>query len=201
MLIAVITGDIINSRGQKPEHWINELKSSLSFYGETPIDWEIYRGDSFQMRLEKQIAMLSALHIKSTIKQFEELDVRMSIGLGEQEYKSTQITESNGAAFVRSGEGFDALKKQNIILKSDNDSFDQTINLMLSLSLLTTNRWTPSVAKVIKYSIENKNLKQQEIAKRLNKSQSTISESLKRGGFDEIMKMNDFYDTQISQLC
>ena len=200
-MIAVLTGDVVNSKSKNAEVWLQALKSTLKLYGKTPNDWEVFRGDSFQLAISDEKAVLASIHIKSAIKQFEDLDVRIGIGLGEQNYKSTQITESNGSAFVRSGESFDALKKQNIILNSGEETFDKPINLMLDLYLLTSDRWSPTVAKIIKLTIENPNLKQKELADKLNKSQSSISEALKRGGFDEIMKVNAYYKSQILKLC
>lgn len=200
-MLAILTGDVINSKSEKAENWLQELKSTLDAYGKTPKDWEIYRGDSFQLMVSKENALLTALHIKSSIKQFDDLDVRIGIGLGQKDYESTQITESNGSAFVRSGESFDALKKQNIILKSGNEKADEALNLMLCLYLLIADRWSVTVARIIKLSIENPNLKQKELADKLNKSQSSISEALKRGGFDEMMMMNTFYKNQMSELC
>ena len=200
-MIAVLTGDVVNSKIENAEVWLQTLKSTLELYGKTPRDWEVFRGDSFQLVVSKEKAILASVHIKSAIKQFEDLDVRIGIGLGKQNYKSNQITESNGPAFVRSGESFDTLKKQQMILKSDNKTFDDTINLMLCLSLLTADRWSPTVAKIIKLSIENPNLKQKDRADRLNKSQSSISEALKRGGFDEMMMMNNYYKNRLAELC
>lgn len=199
-MIAVLTGDIVNSKSQNAEAWLQILKSTLELYGKTPEDWEVYRGDSFQLAVSIEKAILTSIHIKSSIKQFEDLDVRIGIGIGKQNYKSTQITESNGSAFVRSGESFDTLKKQNIILNSENKTFDKTINLMLDLYLLTADRWSPTVAKIIKLSLENPKLKQKQLAKKVNKSQSSISEALKRGGFDQLMEMNTYYQTKISEL-
>ena len=72
---------------------------------------------------------------------------------------------------------------------------------MLSLSLLTANNWSSTVAKVIKTSLENPEKNQKKIAQLLLKSQSGVSEALKRGGFEEIMLMNNFYKLQISKLC
>ncbi len=71
---------------------------------------------------------------------------------------------------------------------------------MLSLSLLTTNNWSSTVSEVIKTAIEHPDKSQKEIAKLLKKSQSSISEALKRGGFEEIMKMNEYYQNNILQL-
>ena len=80
-MVAVITGDIINSRKGKVESWIDSLKEVLNQYGREPKNWEIYRGDSFQLSLHAEKAILAAIHIKSTIKQSKALDVRIAIGV------------------------------------------------------------------------------------------------------------------------
>jgi hypothetical protein len=198
-MIAVITGDIINSRKGKIESWINTLKATLNQYGSEPKNWEIYRGDSFQLSLSPEKALLAALHIKSTIKQTKTHDVRMAIGTGEEKYNSSKITESNGSAYINSGECFEELKKQTLAIKSNNEKLDESLNTMFNLSLLTTNNWSVTVSGVIKTAIENPKKNQKDLAKLLNKSQSSISEALKRGGFEEIMSMNEFYEKNISQ--
>ncbi|MDN6309415.1 MAG: SatD family protein [Psychroflexus sp.] len=198
-MIAVITGDIINSRQGNVETWLNALKETLNQYGSEPENWEIYRGDSFQLSLVPEKALLAAHHIKATIKQTKTLDVRMAIGIGEEKYKSSKITESNGSAYINSGVCFEELKKQTLAIKSNNKKLDHSLNIMFSLSLLTTNNWSSTVSEVIKTAIENPEKNQEETAELLNKSQSSISEALKRGGFEEIIKMNAFYDKNISQ--
>ncbi|GAA4303910.1 SatD family protein [Aestuariibaculum suncheonense] len=199
-MIAVITGDIINSRKGDIESWIAPLKETLNHYGNEPEHWEIYRGDSFQLVLAPEKALLAAIHIKSTIKQAKTRDVRMAIGIGEAKYNASKITESNGPAFVYSGECFEDLKKYTLALKSDYPAIDESLNIMLKLSLLTTNNWSSVVSKVIEAAIEHPEKNQQDLAKLLNRSQSNISEALKRGGYEEIMNMNAFYVKNISKL-
>jgi len=198
---AIITGDIINSREGEVESWLNSLKEILNYYGDEPKDWEIFRGDSFQLSITPEKAMLAAIHVKSAIKQTKLQDVRMAIGIGEEKYNASKISESNGSAYVRSGECFESLKKQTLAIRSNNEEMDQSFNIMLSLSLLTANNWSSTVAEVIKTAIENSEKNQKGLAKLLHKSQSSISEALKRGGFEEIMSMNNFYKTQIYKLC
>lgn len=199
-MIAVITGDIINSRQGKTEVWMLPLKDTLNQYGSEPKSWEVYRGDSFQLLLSFEKALIAAYHIKAAVKQTKEYDVRMAIGIGEIKYESSKITESNGSAFVNSGECYEELKKQTLAIKSTNNKLDQALNIMLSLSLLTTNNWSSTVSEVIKTAIEHPNKSQKKIAQLLSKSQSSISEALKRGGFDEIMKMNEYYQNNILQV-
>lgn len=199
-MIAVITGDIINSRKGEIESWIEALKETLNQYGSEPKNWEIYRGDSFQLSLPPEKALLASLHIKSTIKQWKTRDVRIAIGIGKETYSSSKITESNGTAFVYSGECFENLKKYTLAFKSDNIFLNDTLNIMIKLSLLTTNNWSSVVSKVIKTAIEHPDKNQQDLAELLNRSQSNISEALKRGGYEELMNMNTFYVNNISKL-
>lgn len=197
-MIAVITGDIVNSKKADSQSWLNLLKKILNQYGSEPQTWEIYRGDSFQLSMNPENALIAALHIKSTIKQTKTQDVRLAIGVGSEKHKSQKITESNGSAYVNSGECFESLKKQTLAIKTDNKTLDDILNIMLNLSLLTADHWSVVVSEVIKTAIENPDKNQRELAELLGKSQSNISEALKRGGFDEIMAMNQFYIKSIS---
>ena len=199
-MIAVITGDIINSRKEPADQWLPLLKEVLGQYGKNPQHWEIFRGDSFQLLLPPGKALFAALQIKSGIKQFRNLDVRMAIGIGEQDHKARKISESNGSAFVRSGEGFEALKKQNLGIFTGNAELDEILNLLLSLALLSMDNWSPTVAIIIKASLEHAEKSQIELTGILNRSQSSISEGLKRGGYDEVLRMEEFYRQKIRNL-
>lgn len=199
-MVAVITGDIINSRDGEVKDWLGYLKEVLNRYGQEPSQWEIFRGDSFQLSLSPENALLAAIHLKAGIKQTKAQDVRIAIGLGQETHRAKKITESNGPAYVLSGECFESLKKQTLAIRSTNPELDKVLNLMLSLSLLTTNNWSNTVARTVKAALENPEMHQKEIAKLLNKSQSSVSEALKRGGFEEIMNLNSFYQMQISNL-
>ncbi|RIV70487.1 transcriptional regulator [Flagellimonas aequoris] len=199
-MTAIITGDIINSKDHKTSKWLPLLKQALSRYGTEPLAWEIYRGDSFQLETSPEQALEAALYIKAHLKQIRHLDVRVAIGLGEKDYVAEKITESNGTAFVRSGECFDGLKKQTLAINSDNEAFDTTMNLILQLATLTMDNWLPATAKIVCTAMENPEANQKEIATLLDKSQSTISEALIRAGFDEVQKMIHFYRTQLAQL-
>ena len=199
-MTSIITGDIINSRESEPKQWLQALKNTLNTFGNTPKIWEIYRGDSFQLEVKPENVLKAAILIKATIKHFKKIDVRLAIGIGDKTYHSENITESNGSAFVNSGECFETIKNNTLAIKSDFENFDTTINIMLELAQLTINNWSATSSEIIKISLENPELNQKQIAKLLNKSQSNISEGLKRGGFDEILKLLHYYKTQIQTL-
>ncbi|MDN3667034.1 SatD family protein [Algibacter miyuki] len=199
-MTSIITGDIINSKSSEPKTWLNTLKTILSTYGPQPATWDVFRGDSFQLETPPEQALQAAILIKASLKQFKNIDVRMAIGIGEKTYQADKITESNGSAFINSGECFDDLKKVTLAIKSPFESFDNNLNLMFELALLTINNWTTTSAKLIKTALENPELTQVELAQHFETTQSNISKGLKRGGFDEISKLLNYYNVQVKQL-
>lgn len=199
-MVAILTGDIKNSTEHKTAKWLPILKQALERYGKEPSGWEIYRGDSFQLQTTTEKALEASLYLKACLKQIRQMDVRIAIGLGKKTYDAKKITESNGEAFVNSGKCFETLKKQNLAIKTPNKNFDEHINLLLELALLTMDNWTPAISKTVKSAIENPEMNQRELAALLGKSQGNISEELKKAGFDEVQKMIHFYKTQLVQL-
>lgn len=198
-MVAVLTGDIINSRDVDPRQWLPVLKELLNRYGQEPKSWEIFRGDSFQLVLDPVKALQAAVHIKAGIRQVKNLDVRIAIGVGEEDYSAAKVSESNGEAYVRSGECFEALKKQNLAVNTGTP-LDEPVNLMLSLALLSMNTWSATVSGAIRTSLENPEKSQAEIAGLLERSQSSVSEALSRGGFEEVMQMIGYFEKQVKQL-
>lgn len=199
-MVAIITGDIVDSQLRETKTWLKVLKKALNKYGKEPISWEIYRGDSFQLELPVNNALEKVIAIKAMLKK-EDIAVRIAIGIGEKEHVAKKITESNGSAFVNSGECFESLKKTSLALKSPWKDFDESINIMLDLALLTIDNWSVTSAELVKVGLENPEKKQTELTKLLNKTQSTISEGLKRAGYDEILKMIHFYNKKIQEKC
>lgn len=200
-MIAIITGDIIKSRAVETVHWLKELKQVLNRFGSEPKQWEIFRGDSFQFEIQPGMALKAALLLKATIKRFKKLDIRIAIGIGEKSYQADKITESNGTAFINSGECFEQLKKNTLGIKTSDKSFDHQMNLMFELASLTMDNWTPTSAGIIKAAIENPEADQKKLAEKLNIKQSNISRGLKRGGYDEINKMLEYYQKSIGSIC
>ena len=201
-MTSVITGDIVNSRKADAETWLKLLKEALSEIGSTPRSWEIYRGDSFQAEVaDPSKALQYAIYIKAAIKQVKGIDVRISIGIGEKELSAATISESNGDAFIRSGEAYEKLSsiKQNMAVKSGNTAFDEEINLYLRLLLMAMDNWTPKSAEYVRLSFKG-NLKQEEVAKRLGISQSSVSERHKRAYLDEIRMVEKRYRARVKEL-
>ncbi|MTI88109.1 MAG: transcriptional regulator [Balneolaceae bacterium] len=194
-MISVITGDIINSRSTEAEEWLSVLKEVLNQIGESPEVWEIFRGDSFQVEVKNpEDALLRAIQIKAAIKQIKSIDVRMCIGIGEKSYSAKRITESNGEAFIHSGEGFEKLKssKQTLSIVSPIVALDADMNLYLRLILIVMDNWTSRTAEFVYISL-GEDLLQEEIAGMLDISQSSVSERRQRSHIAEIMEVETHY--------
>lgn len=202
-MVAVITGDIINSKKINPKKWLKPLKKELDKNGVTPKFWEIYRGDSFQAIVNKpEDALKTAIKIKAALRSVPDIDVRMAIGIGTRTHNAQKVTESNGSAFVHSGEKFEMLKKekQNLAIKSDWPEFDKEMNLFLKLSLIAMDNWTVNAAEIVKTTMENPHKLQEELGKIVGIKQNAISNRLKRSYYDEIMEVNKMYESKLKTL-
>ncbi|QTE23205.1 sigma factor-like helix-turn-helix DNA-binding protein [Polaribacter cellanae] len=200
-MTSILTGDIINSRKKSDAFWLQALKETLKTFGKSPNNWQVYRGDSFQLEIKKpEEALYAALKIKSHLKKTAEIDVRIGIGVGKTAYKDVNITESNGEAFINSGFAFDNyLKKQNLAIKTPWQDFDEEMNIALDLALLTIDSWTQNSAEVFNLSLENREATQKEIAKILGITQGRVSERQKRAGFEPIMNLETRFRKIIKQ--
>ncbi|MFS4492122.1 SatD family protein [Maribacter sp. 2308TA10-17] len=201
-MIAIITGDIINSEEHKASEWIDILKKQLSKWGETPVKWEIYRGDEFQLKVAPKKALWAALQIKAAIKSVKDLDVRMAIGVGSENFQSSSVSESNGTAYQRSGRTFETLKEEklNLAIATGNRKEDQSLNLMIRLALDFMDEWTSVSAEIIAIALANPKLSQQEIAKQLHVQQSAISQRQKRANLDLVLKLLEYYPQTVKRM-
>ena len=194
-MVSIITGDIVNSRKLSSEVWIDGFKALLRKFGKTPTDWEIYRGDEFQLEIKQpEQALFVALQLKAYFKKLR-LDVRMSIGIGDKTYTGQKISESNGTAFLRSGEVFQLLKKQkvNLAVNSGNTALDADLNLKLRLASTFMDGWLPQSAELVLTAMQNPNLSQDGIGQLLGINQAAVSRRRKRAQYDLLLETeNDF---------
>lgn len=200
-MTSIITGDIIKSRTVlEVDTWLIPLKSALSKLSNTA-SYEIYRGDSFQIEIKDYpTSFIAAVYIKACIKTIKGLDVRLAIGIGSKSYEGETINESNGEAFMFSGETFETLKKQkqNLKLKVRNDNTSKELNLYFKLALIAMDNWTTNSAEIVKLSIDHPNKIQQELAKNLGISQDAVSKREKRAYLDEILELDRLFREKIN---
>lgn len=202
-MTTVITGDIINSQNTTPAIWLAALKKELNKIGTSPQVWEIYRGDSFQVEVTDPMKALErAIRIKASIKCIKGLDVRMAIGLGEKSHSGGSILESNGTAFIYSGEKFEELtrEKQTMAIASAYEKFDRDMNLYIRLALIVMDNWSANSAEMVKLAMDHPDKTQAEFGKILGIKQNAISSRLKRAAYDEIGELLTVYRNKLKEL-
>lgn len=212
-MIAVITGDIQASRKLvNQEKWLTPLKFLLNSWGTSPKNWKLDRGDYFQVEIADPLkALQKAFQIKALIKKVEPInerkkistiDVRLSIGIGEKTYTGDSISESNGQAFINSGDKFDLLKKENLSigLKTPWPDFDEEFNLYLKLAVLFMDKWSVSSAELVELVISNPKLTQVELGKYLGIKQNSVSGRWNRAHVDELLEVEKMFQRKIKNL-
>ena len=212
-MISIITGDIVNSRKlSNQELWLNPLKSLLSEWGSSPQQWEIFRGDYFQLEISDPLQSLrAALCIKALIKSLEvnnqpkrksDIDVRLAIGIGSKDFESKRISECNGSAFVFSGEKYESLKKEKITLaiKSAWDDFDRDINLYLKLVAGSMDKWSYSSAEIVSIVLKHPDKTQAEIGDLLGIGQNSVSGRFSRANLEEMLEVERIFKEKLRRL-
>lgn len=185
----VITGDVvgstkINDFGKLPK-LINDLITEISLCC-TKCKVEISRGDSFQVLVEdpKQ-ALLVALLIRAGFRKSsidlgnKDLDVRLSVGIGEVSYMDEKIGQSNGEAFILSGHGFDNLTNtQRLSVQTFSDSINSELKVETAFIDYIVSNWTHLHGEIMYQSLLTDST-QCELAKKLGTSQQNICKRLR----------------------
>jgi len=194
-IFAVLTGDLVGSSRFKSEEQRNEVLSVLkdSFDKIEPPDiiasrFTIHRGDSFQGVLRSpEEAIKAAIIIRANLisKSFgkkSRLDARIAIGVGKIDYlRDDQVGEGEGEAFRNSGLELDKMKSErHVTVKTPWDEINEELQTDCALLDALINRWTKEQAEVIIYHIQG--WKQEDIAKKLNTSQSAVSQRQRISG-------------------
>ena len=185
----VITGDVvgstkINDFGKLPK-LIIDLINEISLCC-TKCKVEISRGDSFQVLVEdpKQ-ALLVALLIRAGFRKSsidlgnKDLDMRLSVGIGEVSYMDEKIGQSNGEAFILSGHGFDNLTKtQRLSVQTFSDSINSELKVETAFIDDIVSNWTHLHGEIMYQSLLTDST-QCELAKKLGTSQQNICKRLR----------------------
>ena len=204
-LKAVLTADIVNSTALSKTAGtglIRKLNESLAAY-----KFEFYRGDSFQVYMPQparslHVALLCRIIAMNIAPPGAAIisDVRISIGLGTVSSPVRQLRAAKGEAFILSGRAFDTLSLSGNRLAIAvqhpvaNEGLQVIVSYMESLFRSLTSRQVAIIYLLLS------GLSQQNIAKKLRKSKSTISQHVAASRWEEITHLLTRYENIINQL-
>lgn len=182
---AVITGDIIHSTSIAIEQRAALLQCLEAILAElrllSPLKYEIFRGDSFQIVVENaesalQIAILIRAGLRrSTPKTSNTIwDARLAIGTGNIDFVANRIVTSDGEAFQNSGRAFDNLGKNNLVIKTRWENINEELKVSTLFADDIISNWTSAQAYVVYQSLAFEKT-QKEIASQQQQSAQNIS--------------------------
>lgn len=210
MIAGVITSDIIQSTNiNTPERQrlYNEIQHALKEINKQyPLKSEWYRGDAFQVKPDDvkytcRIAFLIKTFTRSVEKNKEDAgkkspkiyDVRMALGIGSVEQDGNTLALSNGAAFQLSGRTLDELKgarRHFAIATADVNNKSMQIEGQLLDALI--NSTTAAQCRVVYYKLLG--YIEDDIAKKLGVSQSTINQHANAANWNVFSDYLDYFE-------
>lgn len=140
----IITADVVGStqmdievRNALPEI-LSDLADSLREI--CPLRLEMYRGDSFQVVVDKYeksslVAVLIRIGLMrhSCMANMRKLDARVSVGIGKVSHMADTIGKSDGEAFVLSGRAFDRLGKKRLVVVTPDEKLNDELAVYESI--------------------------------------------------------------------
>ena len=202
---SVITGDIVNSTKLPGALEKSLVKAIHEIF--QPYPFEFYRGDSFQAYIREgakslqKVLLCRTVAIGLTPDDSEPIsDVRISIGIGEIEGSVAVLGSAKGEAFLLSGRSFDELEKTEarLIITSGNNLANTGLQVIADYINAIFKMMTGKQAEVIFELLKGQT--QQEVAKLLKRSKSTIHQHVISGRWNEVEKLLKQYENIINQL-
>lgn len=195
---AIITGDIVDSTKMVADErnsmllMLQSLPSLLLPL--TKIDLEIFRGDSFQIRVSNPVVSLTAaLAIRANIRSFKfaehnrQWDARLAIGIGTMEYENGTLATSDGEAYRASGRGLDSIGKRRLIIETPWKEVNKELLVSTAFADDIITGWTQSQSRVIFQSLTT-GLSHAEIGNRLGITRQMVDKAL-RAGKEDLMEL------------
>lgn len=191
---AIITGDIVDSTKMVAE----ERNSMLRMLQSLPVlllplakfDLEIFRGDSFQIRVGRSVDSLKvALAIRSHIRSFKfaehnrQWDARLAIGIGTLEYENGSLATSDGEAYRASGRGLDSIGKNRLTIETPWEEVNKELRVSTAFADDIITGWTQSQSRVMFQSLTT-GLSHAEIGDILGISRQMVDKALRTGKED-----------------
>ncbi len=205
---AIITGDIINSTSlntlqrQQLEQLLWKLLPGLAI---SRNDFNIQRGDNFQLRVEPVDALAAAIKLRCHLKkQFRDrkppLDARLAIGLGEISLQGRTLSSSDGTAFRYSGRQLERLKQEkiNLAVTSKDPILNAAWEALAILMDEHISSWNHLQAEAVLGRLQAYTF--EEIGKQLGINPSAVYKRIESAHWKSVASGLDFYQRWVGNL-
>jgi len=207
MIKSVITGDLVNSTSIASE-WrqsvVDALNASITDFATlTPVRIEMYRGDSFQVLIDKpEYALAIAVALRANLRAStpanqDVWDARLSIGIGEVSFENDSILTSDGEAFRLSGRAFDSIGKKRLIVSAPWTEFNNAMELVSRFADDVMSSWTAKQAMVVGHSLICPK-KQKDMAEELDMTRQNFNYLWNSAKAQLILDYIEYYKTLIA---
>ncbi len=194
--IVVVTADIIDSGILPASQWLPPLKAFLCRWGTENKDWDLYRGDELQIRLPQALALDFTFQLKAFLRAQFDMDLRLALGFGREDFRAEKVGQSHGSAYRRSGQVFETLRKQKstMVVDSGRREVDRALNLLLKMASHIMDHWSRVSAEAVWFALSKPEASQQDLANALNIRQSAVSQRHSRARLDLIRDLLLYFD-------
>ena len=190
----VITADVVGStqiktedRGTLPALLRELIREIAQCRPELKLQVDIFRGDSFQVWVEKpECAPLVALLLRAGLRMSalrageQQLDARISVGIGDVAYRDATVSQSDGEAFVLSGRGFDQLgKQQRLMVQTPSETVNEELRVETAFVDDIVSNWSALHSKIM-YQALLYETSQGELAEKNGTSQQNVRKRLEK---------------------
>lgn len=190
----VITADVVGStqikiedRGTLPALLHELIRKIAQCRPELKLQVDIFRGDSFQVWVEKpECAPLVALLLRAGLRMSalrageQQLDARISVGIGDVAYRDACVSQSDGEAFVLSGRGFDQLgKQQRLMVQTPSETTNEELRVETAFVDDIVSNWSALHSKIM-YQALLYETSQGELAEKNGTSQQNVRKRLEK---------------------
>ncbi len=200
---AVITGDFVRSTLLQKAEESKLYKDIARITADYP--YSVYRGDSFQVYIKNaaeslRIAFLIRCAARKIEQEGADFDIRQSIGLATQTSPVRQLPSAKGTPFVLSGRSFDAMKEEGalLVITTEQELFNQVFEMLAAFADDIFGSMTPKQALVVSELLSGRT--QQEVARRLKKTQPTINRQVRAAKWHQLQELLSKFDYFVKQL-
>lgn len=203
---AVITADIVNSSLLGKGALNSLLKSLEKLFRANNISFDFYRGDSFHALCDVSFALKAVCLLRTNAIQFSEkegetgIDIRLAIGIGKIDEPIRDLGTAKGEAFLLSGREMDKLEKTGprLSIRCMDAVADTGLSAIALFTDYILSKMTIKQAEVIHQLLSGST--QVEVAKKLQKTQSTVNKHAGAANWNELARLIDIYENMTGLL-